>query len=672
MLSSGTIKRGIKLTLLFLFLPILMALSVNDFDTRIDSTYITDAPSGYGEPSPMANKVGILVTSTGISRQVQDNYSVTLEDTVNISADGERTPLDFASGGLKSALDYQWSMVTPNKTWNDIEGAKSNTLKFTPHQEGTYWFQLKITYYIQNLLNPFYPYQNNMYTKVAKVIVTKNRVKVDSIDIKTSSDYIYNKRNFFNDNSTYASAIIKPTNSTEQVKWSLVQNDKLAEIGDNGQIKANLVSDEDNQSGEIEVRATANHDLQETKLVHMAKKINVGGGLLDTHASVGNSALFEIQGIDSPKSRIATNNINITWECKKKGTDKYQDISSSNKSDNKFEFKTSDVSLSDDGDLYRATIKTSINNEEQSYTTNPARLIVNPNEDSDVDFSVKVENYFFKDPQNTNTKLNNIKSKDEIAYTVTITNHTKSIINSSNLTLLVPKETETDSDHILIPDKNNELKNPVHIIDGEVQKLTFEILSLKPQETRKFEIDILAPVIDKKQTLTFKPTLSYTNMGQRNEITSSELNFTFVTNRLELHPQSIIFEPITLFDKNIIKHRTSSDTPITIDDEIINRPERTSLYLQQTSDFMDKSNHTLPFHLLFYKPDGSITDLKNNTLIATSEPYAPLGPIHWDRNHGPLLHIDNATNLTPGNYSADITWTVEQVPPNDDKKTSPS
>ena len=658
MLSSGTIKRGIKLTLLFLFLPILMALSVNDFDARIDSTYITDAPSGFGEPSPMANKVGILVTSTGISKQVQDNYNVTLGDTVNISAEGERTPLDFASGGLKSALDYQWSMVTPNKAWNDIEGAKSNTLKFTPHQEGTYWFQLKITYYIQNLLNPFYPYQNNMYTKVAKVIVTKNRVKVDSIDIKTSSDYIYNKRNFFNDNSTYASAIIKPTNSTEQVKWSLVQNDKLAEIGDNGQIKANLVSDEDNQSGEIEVHATANHDLQEVELAHTAKKIKVGGGLLDTHASVGNPALFEIQGINSPKSRIATDNINITWECKKKGTDKYQDISSSNKSDNKFEFKTSDVSLSDDGDLYRATIKTSINNEEQSYTTNPAKLIVHSPETSNIGFSTSIHNGINYDENDKNINLSNISSHDEVSYDFILSNHSNNDIEDSALSILISKYTDTNKDSILL---DGSIESPEIQIGENFKHLTFKIPTLKSKETRKIQVRINSTIIEKSQTLIFHPTYTYVQNGYHTAV-GPELSLKYTSDSIELHPKNIVFEPITYFDQNHIKHRTSSNIPITFDDQRKDKSKGISVYLQQTSNFMDKNKNILPFHLIFYKSDGSANDIKDMTQIATLKPNFPIDPIHWDRNHGLLLHVDNFNNLMPGNYSANITWTVIQAP----------
>lgn len=667
MLSSEAIKRGIKLTLLFLFLPILMALSANDFNVKTGSTYITDAPSGYGEPSPMAKKLGIFVTSTGIIKQVQDNYNITLGDSVNITADGERSMRD-ASSGLGTPIHYQWFKSTAEDGWHSIESEKSDSkhLSLKPSKEGSYWVQLRMSYLT-------FGWTNYIYTKVAKITVIPNRIKADTISINTDSDYIYNKSNFLNNNSAYASALINPSNSTEQVKWKLNPEDEnLAHIDDSGKITANIVSDNETKSGEIEIHATANHYLPQTELAHASKKVKVGGGLLDTHAFIGNPALFEIQGTNTPTSRMATNNINIIWKRKKKGADKYQDVSALNKSNNIFTFETPDVSDSDDGDLYQATVKTSINNKEQSYTTNPARLIVNSPETSNVDFSVTIENYFSKDPQNTGTNLNTIKSGDQIAYHIVISNHSKNIINSSNLTLLVPKNTETDPSHILIPDKDKEIKDPVPVIDGDVQKLNFEILSLKPQETRTFEIDIHAPLIDKKQTLIFKPTFSYTDMGQKNEITGPELYFTFVTNRLELHPQNIIFEPITLFDKDIIKHRISSDTPITIDDEVINRPVRVNLYLQQTTDFMDKNSHTLPFHLLFYKPDGSITDLKNNTLIATSKPYAPLEPIHWDRNHGALLHVDNAANLIPGNYSADVTWTVEQVLPNDAVKTSTS
>jgi len=660
MLSSGAIKRGIKLTLIFLFLPILMALSVNDFNVKTGSTYVTDAPSGYGEPTPMAKKVGIFVTSNGIIKQVNNNYNVTLGDPINISADGART--------FGRPLKYQWFEASKKDKWHPMDSKKytSNHLSLPSTEKGTYWFQLRMSYSILGT-------QHYMYTNVAKVTVTSNRIKADSISLATNSDYIYNKSNFFNNNSTYALASIKPENSTEQVKWSLNSEDEdLAHIDNDGKITANIISDKEAKSGEIEVHATANHNFPHAELTHATKKIKVGGGLLDTHASVGKKALFEIQGMNNATSRMAIDNVDIIWKCKKKGTDEYQDVSDLNKSDNIFAFKTSDVSASDNGDLYQATVKTSINNEKQSYTTNPARLIVNSNEDSGIDLSVTIENNFYTSSQNTATNLKFIRPGDQISYNVVINNNSKNIINSSILTIFVPKDTQTDPNYVIIPMETNEIKYLSPTIEGDIQRLKFEILSLKPQETRTIRISLHAPNINKKQTLTFKPTLSYINMEQKNEVKGQELNFTFVTNRIELHPQNIIFEPITLFDKDIIKHRTSSDTPITIDDQVVNRPEEIDLYLQQTTDFMDKANHTLPFHLLFYKPDGSITDLKNNTLIATSEPYAPLEPIHWDRNHGALLHVDNAANLIPGNYSADVTWTVEQVLPNDAVKTSTS
>jgi len=674
MLSSGAIKRGIKLTLLFLFLPILMASSVNNFDTRIDPNYISDAPSGYGEPSPMAKKVGILVTSTGISKQVQDNYNVTLGDTVNISADGERTPFDVASGGLKSAFDYQWSMVTSNKTWNAIEGAKSNTLKFTPHQEGTYWFQLKITYYIQNLLNPFSPYQNNMYTKVAKVNVTKNKIKVDSIDIKTSSDYIYNKRNFFNDNSTYASATIKPTNSTEQVKWSLVQNDKLAEISDNGQIKANLVSDEDNHSGEIEVHATANHDLQETELAHTTKKIKVGGGLLDTHVSIGNSALFKIQGMGTT-SNVYNDNIKITWQRKRKNSNDLQDVSNLNKSNNKYSFEVPDISFADDGDLYQATIKASINNKEHSYTTNFAKINVNPTDDPNISFKAEINNGTRNDrltafsksgskttlectlPRDTSHNLYKIMPNDELNYIFDITNNSKNIIESSEIIFEFPRST---SENIIVD--NNDL---FYNIDTEknLKRIHISVISLGPKKSAHVEVHLFGPVDN--QNITFQPTYISNYKSGENHITKSpQFTLNYISNKIEFHPKNIFFESISPLDNNSLKHRTypsETDTPIDIDDQRCDKSKKARLYLKQTTDFINPKRDVLPFDLLFYDPNN-INDpqnIKSKTLISSSKENQAFEPVHWDRNHGILLHLNRNSNLKTGNYQAEISWIME-------------
>jgi len=269
-----------------------------------DSTYTTDAPVGYCEPTDMAKRVGIIYTSTGIVKQLQNEYFVTLGETVKLSGDGYP--------GRGNSLNYEWWKASEDEGWQKISGRKSSSknYKFKAKNAGTYWFQLRMNYVTGHGHKAETKY---IYTQVAKVVVTPNRIKAESITLDTDSDYIYNKNNYFTDNSAYAFAEISPERSTEQVKWSLKDSgEDLAVIDDDGKISANVLPKQIHKTGEIEVYATSNTELPDAPIVQATKKITVGGGLLDVHSTAGNSASFEIQGIRD-NVKLDTSKVTVIW-----------------------------------------------------------------------------------------------------------------------------------------------------------------------------------------------------------------------------------------------------------------------------------------------------------------------------------------------------------------------
>jgi len=415
--------------------------------------------------------------------------------------------------------------------------------------------------------------------------------------------------------------------------------------------------------------------LQETELVHMAKKIKVGGGLLDTHASVGHSALFEIQGMNSPTNRAYGDNIKVTWQRMKKDSNNYQDVSNLNKSNSKYSLEITDISFTDDGDLYQATVKTTINDKEQSYTTNPAKLIVNPTDDPNISFKAEINNGSRKDrlsklssqddkvtlecslPRDTSNNLYKIMPNDELNYVFDITNNSKNIIESSEIIFQFPKST---SENIIV-DNNDQF----YTIDEEnnLKTIHISVVSLESKKSAHVEVHLFGPLDN--QNITVQPTyISNYKNGETHIAKGSQFALNYISNRIEFHPKNIFFESIRPFDNTLLKHRifpNETDTPIDIDDQRCDKSKMAKLYLKQITDFTNQKNDILPFDLLFYDPNNTNDpqNIKSKTLISYSKKGQALESIHWNRNHGLLLHINRNNNLKSGKYKAEISWIIE-------------
>lgn len=595
-----------------------------------------------------------MYTTSGIINQVQDNYYVNPGKSVEISADGRRSLLDVRYGKNR-ALNYEWRMASNSEKWHTI-GTNSKHLSFTPEKDETYWIQLKISYPFWDflaLLTNGPPTIKYIYSQVAKVNVIPDPIKANQLEIATDTDYIYNRPNFFNGQSIYATAHTKPLNTTEQATWSLRDKDsELAHIDEDGKITANVLEDGIHKSGEIQVSATTNHNFFDADFLHATKTIQVGGGLMDVHATVGNEAIFKIQGFRENELTNDNKGVTITWQRKERDSAEYTDVTSENASDNPLIYKIPDASPQDDESFYRAIIQTNVDRRPYRYETNPAKLLIAPADKADINIEAIIDNDTFTSHEDTSSDLYNVVAHDEIKYYFKITNLGKNRIQNSELKFNLMAGTKiTDINANLIPEIQEQ---------GETQEVTIPTGSLMSKQSIEVQFRAKTPTINKRHKITDQPVfISHYSSKEPFVVEGPELNLNYLTNRVELTPQDIIFEPIRPGDNDYLKYRLpDSDMPIAVDDQRRNKSRAVGLFLQQDTPLTNQENKILPANLFFHQGNRPFEDITEKTLIATSKQFEPLKSVKWKHDNGLLLHL-NSNNLASGDYQANLSWSID-------------
>lgn len=655
MFLSSLFKMG---KIIYIIMIVLTALSFSSHSVdAANNSYTTDAPEGYKEPSPMAIKPFGIVLNTGIIQQVKENNNIIVGTSINLQGDGGRDLLDFVSTG---SLKYQWSEASSfNKTWHTIPSANKPSLNVNPTQSGEYWYQLDI--YYSSLLKTYH-----LYTKVAKVTATSKNVQADEVVVDTESKYLYNRPNFFNGNSTYASADIHPDNSTEQVNWSLSDPNNLASIDNTGKLSANLVDGNSDKTGEVYVLATApNQDFPTVDPAIGSTVVTVGGGLRDVSAEVGQNATFKIENF-SNQTRIDNIKFDVSWEQKLIGEDdsKYQPIDTSAIKDN-FSCTIPNITFKNNDFLYRAKIKAVFPStsalqkpEIKFYTTNGARINVEPSTDPNVSFINKISNEYFSDPTNTDSVLNNIIAHDLIKYSVHITNNSQKTIQSSELILFLHKDTDISA-ITMNDDKINYQVQPA----SNHLKMIIDVGTFESKQSKDIEITISTPEINQRQSFVYKPTfINHYADAETYATRGSELKITYITNKIEVIPHDIGFEAIGPLDQDIIKNRLSENPVVTVDDQRRDKSPTATLLLAQEKGFSNDNGQDLPASLIFVNQDGITQDIPQSVPIPIYEslPNQTMDSPKWDKHHGLFLHIHKHENfISGGNYTSSLKWTIQ-------------
>lgn len=622
-------------------------------NTKILAADTNEYPDGFYDPSPNAQRIGPMYTTSGIIKQVQENYYVKSGETVEITADGRRSLIDVRYGKNR-ALTYEWRMASDSEDWHVI-GSNSKHLSFTPEKDETYWIQLKISYpfwEFMALLTGGDPTIKYIYSNVAKVNITSEAIKTDQLEITTDNDYIYNRPNFFNGQSTYATAHTKPFNTTEQPTWALRDKDsELAYIDEDGKITANVFEGDIYKSGEIQISATTNHNFFDADFLNATKTIQVGGGLNDVQSAVGNEATFRLMGFreDEPLGK----DVKITWHRKERGNTDYVDVTSENASKNPLFYKIPDASPQDDESFYKATIETQVDRRPYKYETNPAKLLIAPANKSDILIETSIDNNTFTSHEDTTSDLYNVVANDEIKYYFKITNFGKNKIQSSELKFHLIKGSEiVEINANMIPEFQEQ---------GEQQEVSIPTGSLMPKQSVEVQIKTSTPTINKRHKIITQPVfVSHYTAKEPFIVEGSELSLNYLTNNVELAPKNITFEPIRPSDNSYIKYRLpTSDIPIHIDDQRRNKSKAIGLFLQQDTPFINQDNEVLPANLFFHRENHAFLDISEKTLISTSDQFEALKSVEWSHDNGLLLHLNSNNNLVSGDYQAQLSWSID-------------
>jgi len=602
------------------------------------------------------------VLNGGFTTPPQPKYSVILGKSVTITTASAR-PIWEAVDPFPH-ITHEWYESTDGKTWSS-SGNTSN-LVILGKKIGTTRYQLHDRYF-QKVLFWGKVYDNNYYSNVITVYVTKGKVKATSAEINFDQDYLLNSENTYFTGKTFAHADLTPSDSTSTAKW-YSSDSSIATVDETtGEITAN----HNGKSGSVIIGAVINNG--DSNPVITAKKITVGGGLSDQDAIYTGKATFRLLSMDNSG---VSDKIKVQWiRIKKDGTR----VNLTNQA-NPYAYTIDNVSQDNVGDSYQAEITINPKSKHsESFQTNPAKLNVT----IPVDPNVKLDSKFYKTGSNNTVGnvLNGIKPDDKIIYSIDLKNVGYQDFNNSYLTLDLPKGmkinyivTGADSVHSKILDRK-EYDISSNLINGS-QTLKIKINNFSIFESKNIGIDTTIDSIDSGTSFSTKPyfsgleTKNHNNeYGTKPNSQTLTMNFagqatgesTAQIGEVTPHFNDIQFEPLVNSQGDIIDHRTNDTNDpnyiATFDDKRTNNKPAMFVYLKQKTPLMN-GNHKIDGQLLFYRKDKSPEPIDSGVEVEESQNGQNLAPIKWDRNSGLLLYLKSC-NVPTGKYQATLDWTIQ-------------
>ena len=231
---------------------------------------------------------------------------------------------------------------------------------------------------------------------------------------------------------------------------------------------------------------------------------------------------------------------------------------------------------------------------------------------------------------------------DPISYGISIFNNSSKDLTNSALKIPLLPHTKIDSVSI----NGNKTNN--YIFSEDDSKLRIPIPTFKSQEQIIINLKTTTPEISSKRSFAAKPILTgeYGDDNSEFESNGDEWRINYITNILSITPQNIEFQPILMFENNVLKYRsdkTNEPNPIVVVDDQRKNKSSKKLSLSQSTDFTaNGTNSNLPVSLRYYSDDEDSFKniLHSKVKIATSELGQKMKSILWKRNKGLLLHVD--------------------------------
>ncbi|WP_125589822.1 hypothetical protein [Companilactobacillus jidongensis] len=624
------------------------------------------------KPSPPPLRALGMVFRGGFILQPLENMYVRQSRSITMKSKFIESIWDRLSGVLllrDQTPNYRWYYSTDKENWTMIakeskrEG-KKKTYLYKAKKVGTYYYQVRAS--SGALLNLFrIPY----YSRVSAVHVIQKDVDAEDFKVTLDDDYIYNMDNL--DNVTFARENVTPHNATGNVTWS-GDNEKLAKVD---KITGEIVGNTRGLSGDVRVTGVFTNSGNGIK--SDTKVLRVGGGLDDQTVQAGETATFELFGVNKKE---LPEKYWIEWHDKTHKEDIVLE------KEQNFKLKIEPTGLKDDKrKIYaKVIVKDPIKDKEHSFKTRVANLWVLSAGEPNIEIKSKIENESYTESNGASESIDKVLKGDKL----TITSDLENISNGTVLNFAeykLPLHTSnTKKDIISVQGSTSEgapLKNiKYHFNDSDKKHKYLQIEDLKFEDQTKMQIVVQFKIngVHQKETFVTQPTVEGTpgvDPGEGNdddemfrEYFSNEIIVHFINNEISITAGNISFGEISSVTEgqllNRVNYNDKNSAVVEIDDQRRNKKEH-QIKVKQESQFMDQSTKTtIPVSLRYYKSDGSFTSIDNNYSDVPKEDlniHDNIDSVCWNKDCGVLMHIDDA-NIPAGSYSTVLTWTSFDVP----------
>jgi len=570
---------------------------------------------------------GLFWSTSGFNTQPEANYYIKRGESVTINSYFVKAH-NFLSWAWPwgDKTSYDWYENIDGKGWHklnrDSASMKVQTSKDSKVQD--------IFYQATNSYK-----KNTYYSKMAHVHVLSNEIKAESVTIDPNKNYLYSiKDNKLFDNWTYINDVTKPKNSTGKLQWTLgefkgketipVTENELATVNSSG-----LVTAKNGAMGNLSVTGyIVNED---GTSVSDTKRIRIGGGLEDQRSHVKQKATFNIETGRSIARDNETAKIDIEWHRIKVNKDT---IVAGDK-DDLLSMTTNVLDESDDNNQYYAIIKAG----KFTVKTNNAHLHVLPPIDPTVHLETRMENISFPKGNSDNKTLHHVTNDDVVKYTMTLKNGGIKNLKKSLLKLPLNQHTEVTAIKFDGVEHNNHSFNTIE------KSLEVPIDDLEHDHEHKVEIETNTKGINDEHSYSFKPILSgfYDDMKHKYESDGDLLTLNYTDDRIAAEFKKIHFQPVTLFEREKYKFRTSETVApnpvVSIRDSRRNRVP-VKVTVKQTTNFINGEN-VLDANLFFVSKNYQPISLNEKVTVAQTDREQPLQSITWDESHGLILIAEN-------------------------------
>lgn len=589
----------------------------------------------------------------GFNLQPQSDYYVKRGESISIQTNS--VPNSLYLGTLKKSNEWWFKTDDINGKWTNVENNNASDITIdTQKFKGVSEIKCQIVAtYTNGLTKMVYG------SKVAHIHVTNIEKPATGITVNLKNDYIYSiKENMLFDSSTYASAMIEPFDTTNKVHWTLgeynsdtnvpILKNELATINNSG-----LVTAQENAEGEVSVTGYIINE--DGTSVSDTKKLKIGSGLEDRTSHVGQRATFHIETGGSDQKDDELKAATIKWYRVVNG--KTKEISGNK--DNHLELTTPVLTDADDGNQYYATI----GNQNKKVETRHAKLTVLQAIDSKIHVTTKLKNLDYEDKNNSDkTILKKVAPGDRVEYTFTLQNGSSKDLKESSLKIYLNQFTKCKE--VKLENKNVD-KFSLDNSDKKKQSLEIPIGQLK--RGKELKLTVLTEISDvSEESFSSKPVLfgKYDDdkgNGYKSEGDTVTLKYTSNKIRAIIHP--IRFQPISLFERNSLKRRTTeTNDPESVVDFIDNRRKRSPVRVtvKQLGNFTNDHSDILDANLLFFSSQVTPLTIGKAISVAYSDEGKVLESIKWKDDEGLLLKTGNSFPKL-GNYQACVEWSIENV-----------